>query len=311
MEGKKLSGIERDLVLQYLIDGNVPVTLTVENEQQKKSDTIQPLSSQVFPVALKAEHMKVSKNGTIQLENPPQSVVQFANKNVKVEFYFNRIGLYFYSLVKESASGLTLEIPAEIDRIQDVYEEKKYDFSALLYFECGNKKDININCVPSDTIPLFKRPVWKDIPLNNQKIAKDYLETFVNEAKLEKNVGNGIQLIPVCNYLTQDETTKMEAVQGRIKPLTILYVDHERIVFGFENENQTTKFMQNQEYGLKISFSINNGPITSRDIFVTCIVNKMYSDTNNTRTCVDLRYTTIQEEDLRYLYEKATSNLFI
>lgn len=311
MEGKKLSGIERDLVLQYLIDGNVPVTLTVENNESKKADKIQPLSSQVFPVALKAEHMKVSKNGTIQLENPPQSVKQFANKNVKVEFYFNRIGLFFYSLVKESKKGLTLEIPGEIDRIQDVYEEKTYDFSALLYFECGNKKDININCVPSENIPLFTRPVWKDIPLENQKTAKEYLENFVNEAKQEKNVGNGIQLIPVCNYLTQKDNNKMEAVQGRIKPLTILYVDHERIVFGFENENQSTNFQQNQEYGLKISFSINKGPLKSRDIFVTSIVNKVYKDKENTRTCVDLRYTTIQEEDLRYLYEKATSNLFI
>ena len=28
MEHDKLTGIERELVLQYLIDGNVPVTLT-------------------------------------------------------------------------------------------------------------------------------------------------------------------------------------------------------------------------------------------------------------------------------------------
>ena len=34
MEKTKLSGIERELVLQYLIDGNVPVTITpVENSK--------------------------------------------------------------------------------------------------------------------------------------------------------------------------------------------------------------------------------------------------------------------------------------
>lgn len=311
MDENKLSGIERDLVLQYLIDGNVPVTLTLLENENKQTDTIQPLPSQIFPIALKADHMTVCKNGTIQLKNPPQSVVQFANKVVKVEFYFNRIGLYFNSLVKETKKGLSLEIPKEIDRIQDVVEEKSYDFSALLYFECGNKKDLNISCVPFEHAPLFTRPAWKEIPLENQKSAKEYLEKFVAEAKMEKNAGNGIQLIPVCNYLTLVPDSKLEAVQGRVKPLNILYVDHERIVFGFENENNTTKFEVNQEYGLKMSFSIKNGPITSRDIFVTSIVNKLYVNDDGTRTCVDFKYTTIQEEDLRYLYEKATSSLFI
>lgn len=311
MNNNKLSGIERDLVLQYLIDGNVPVTLTLINTEEQEGDKIKPLSSQIFPIALKADHMTVCKNGTIQLKNPPQSVVQFANKTVKVEFYFNRIGLYFNSLVKETKKGLSLEIPKEIDRIQDVIEEKSYDFSALLYFECGNKKDINISCVPCDYSPLFTRPAWKEIPLENQQKAKDYLEKFVAQAKAEKNAGNGIQLIPVCNFLTMKSDAKLEAIQGRAKPLNILYVDHERIVFGFENENQINKFEINQEYGLKMSFSLKKGPIISRDIFVTSIVNKLYSNEDGTKTCIDFKYTTIQEEDLRYLYEKATSSLFI
>lgn len=309
MTSNQLSGIERDLVLQYLIDGNVPVTLTLLNDEPAESNKIQPITSQIFPIALKADHMKVQKNGTIQLTNPPQSVIQFANKKVKVEFYFNRIGLFFTSLVKETKKGLSLQIPASIDRIQDVVEEKTYDFSALLYFECGNKKDINISCIPYDEFPLFTRPVWKDIPLENQQKAKDYLEKFVDAAKKEKNVGNGIQLIPICHYLTSGDNTKIQAMKGRVNPLSILYIDHERIVFGYENQNY--KFSENQEYGLKMSFSLKNGPITSRDIFVTCVVNKVYQNDQKERSCVDLRYTTIQEEDLRYLFEKATSNLFI
>ena len=309
MAENKLSGIERDLVLQYLIDGNVPVTLTLLTDEVKSSDEIQPVSSQIFPIALKADNMTVQKNGTIVLKNPPQSVIQFAKKKVKVEFYFNRIGLYFISLVKESKKGLTLEIPKEIDRIQDVVEEKQYDFSACLYFECANKKDINFNCVPVDICPLFTRPAWKEIPLENQQKAKSYLEQFVNEAKQEKNVGNGIQLIPVCNFLTNVDSSKVQAMQGRVNPLSILYVDHERIVLGYEDANYN--FTNAQEYGLKMSFSIKNGPITSRDIFVTSVVNKIYSNEEKNRTCVDFKYTTIQEEDLRYLYEKATSNLFI
>ena len=83
---EKLSGIERELVLQYLMDGNVPVTLTPVNEENasKEDEKIHSLASQIFPVALKPEHIKVQKNGKIHLENPPQSVVGFAGKNVRV-----------------------------------------------------------------------------------------------------------------------------------------------------------------------------------------------------------------------------------
>ena len=46
MEKTKLSGIERELVLQYLIDGNVPVTITpVENSSAESDGKIHPLNS--------------------------------------------------------------------------------------------------------------------------------------------------------------------------------------------------------------------------------------------------------------------------
>ena len=307
MEQKSLSGIERELVLQYLIDGNVPVTLTPIDAAEDE-EVIKSLTSQIFPVALKGEHLNVQKSGEILLENPPQSVINFANKTVKVEFYFNRVGLFFVSEVKETEKGLSLSIPEEIERILDVEDNKKYDFSALIYFECNSRKELNLKCVPTDDIELFCRPAWKIIPLENQKMAKELLETFVEQAKLEKNAGNGLQLIPVCKYLTANKPVQMEAMQNRQKPLSILFVDHERLVLGMESTECT--FFANEEYGIKLSFSINNGPILSRDIFVTSKVNKIYRSENGKLACVDLKYTTMQEEDMRFLYEKATSTLF-
>lgn len=307
MNNDKLTGIERELVLQYLIDGNVPVTLTpIEQSKQKdNSDTIHSVPSQIFPVAIKGENVKASKSGQIFLENVPQSAINFKSKLVKVEFYFNRVGLFFESIVKESKEGFTLELPNEISRIQDVEEEQLYDFSAVLYFDFKNKKDINTKCVPSKIVQLFERPVWKSIPLENQQNAKKLLEKFVDEAKIQKNIGNGLSLIPVCNYLTY-ENHQFESLENRVKPFEILYVDHERIVLGFESEND---FVEKDEYGLKFIFSVKKGPILSRDIFVTAYINKIY--THNSKKCVDFVYTTIQEEDLRFLYEKATKNLFI
>lgn len=310
MSDSKLTGIERQLVVQYLIDGNVPVTITpIEEKSELSSEEVRPLTSQVFPLAIKAENLTIKKNGTIILENPGKSVKNLLNKNVKVEFYFNRVGLYFNSRVIEKKDVYSLSIPAEILRIQDIVEEKHYDFSALFYYECKTGKDLNLTCIPWEKTQLFCRPAWKSIPLENQKKAKSLLEEYVNQAKLEKNAGNGIQLIPVCNYLTFEEPVKIESLQDRIKPLNILYVDHERIVIGLDSINHV--FVLNDEYGLKLSFSLKSGPIVTRDIFVTCLVNKIYRIEKENKICVDFRYTSLQEEDLRFIYEKATKSLFI
>ena len=251
MKNEKLTGIERELVLQYLIDGNVPVTVTpVESEND--ADTIHSVPSQIFPVVIKGENVKVSKSGEISLKNLPESAVSFKSKNVKVEFYFNRVGVFFESKISETSEGYTIELPKEISRIQDVEEEHLYDFSSVIYFDFNNKKDLNIKCVPAKIVELFERPVWKSIPLENQKKAKDLLEKFVEEAKVQKNAGNGLLLIPVCNYLTF-ENTQFESIENRQKPVEILYVDHERIVVGFD---QNEDFVQNEEFGIKLIFSL-------------------------------------------------------
>ena len=311
MEQKSLTGIERTLVVQYLTDGNVPVTLTPIEENLNGDEIIHSLTSQIFPLAIKGENVQISKKGEIILENPPETVRRFINKAVRVEFYFNRVGLYFISKVEENDDNenLSISIPPVIDRIIDNLEEKKYDFSALIYFECKTRKELNIKCVPDSQIELFVRPAWKIIPLENQKAAKALLEDFIDEAKVEKNAGNGIQLVPVCKYLTEKKQEGLEAIQDRPEELSILFVDHERLVLGMTSKACT--FFKNEEYGIKLIFSIKKGPILTRDIFVTGLVNKIYRSKDGSLSCVDFKYTTMQEEDLRFLYEKATSTLFI
>ena len=313
MEHDKLTGIERELVLQYLIDGNVPVTLTpveepISDNDDDKEIEIRSLTSQIFPVAIKGEHMTVKKDGVIVLENPPQSIKSFANKQVKVEFYFNHVGLYFITKVAATKTELTISIPDQIERIADVEEDSDYDFSSVIYFDCKSRRDLNLKCIPAEGVELFVRPVWKIISLDYQKKAKALLEQFVEQAKQEKNAGNGLQLIPVCKYLSEPHPAGLEAMETRVKPFSILFVDHERLVVGMETTNCT--FFENEEYGIKLSFSIKRGPILTRDIFVTSLVNKIYRSADGLYSCVDFRYTTLQEEDLRFLYEKATSTLF-
>ena len=61
METSKLTGIERELVLQYLIDGNVPVTVTPIDEDESDGDDekVKPATAALFPIAIKAEQLKV------------------------------------------------------------------------------------------------------------------------------------------------------------------------------------------------------------------------------------------------------------
>mgnify|MGYP007069931327 CR=1 FL=1 len=305
-----LSGIERELVIQYLIDGNVPVTLTpVGQDESERDDVIHSLPSQIFPIAIKGENLKVAKSGKILLENPPQSVISFEGKKVKVEFYFNRVGLFFISELSHTSKGFFIAVPKEIERIVDIEDHVDYDFSAVIYFDCKTQRDLNTLCIPHKEIELFTRPAWKIIKLEKQQLAKELLEEFVEAAKTEKNVGNGIQLIPICKYLSESEVVTILAMEGRQLPLNILYVDHDRLVLGLETKNCT--YFLNDEYGIKMSFSIKNSPILSRDIFVMGTVNKIYRSFDGNFSAVDFKYTNIQEEDLRFLYEKATSTLFI
>lgn len=322
MENQTLTGIERQLVLQYLMDGNVPVTITpiLNDSGSKTSEAVHPVDSQIFPVAIKPEKITVKKDGKIYLENPPEALISNASK-LKVEFYFNRVGLYFttdyeYETSSDSSKKLVIFLPEVLNRIKDVEEKIDYAFSADLYFDVNGKKELNEKCIPWNEEELFERPMWKSIPLENQKTAKEYLEKFVQETKTGKIIGNGLQLIPICNFLTFDEDKKISDIADRRKNINILYVDHERIVLGlpdnFENTaSETSSYVENAEYGLKLSFSIKNSPILSRDIFVTFRINKIYTAGQNSRKCLDCIYTSIQEEDIRYLYEKTTSRLFI
>lgn len=312
MESKTLSGIERELVLQYLIDGNVPVTVTpFEDDGNAEPDDdgkIHPLSSAVFPVAIKAEKISVLKEGIILLMNVPKNVENFLGKKVKVEFYFNSVGLFFTTEMKKASSGPALVIPKEISRIEDVPVEQKYDFSAKLY--TSENEDSSVSCVPASGFRFFSRPAWNTIKLENQQEAKKYLESFVKEAKKSGKAGNGIQLVNICRYMVEEKPETVEAVQGRMKPFDILFLNHERFVFGFE-KNRSFQIKSGNEYMIKISFALRSSSAITRDIQVHIRADSVYKKSDGKKICADCTFTDLKEEDVRFLYEKATSLLFI
>ncbi len=310
MEKKPLTGIERELVLRYLLDGNVPVTITPFSDKENDSDNIKNFDSAVVPVAFKAEDISVLKEGIILLKDAPESISKCVDNPVKVEFYFNRVGLYFVTMLKSVSSGLALVIPAEINRIPDVYVNKKYDFTAQLIVSVSNEGSTRFLCVPAEGFELFTRPIWSSIELEYQRQAKKLLEEYVKEAKIKQKTGNGLRLINICRYMVTPKIEKIEAVQGRVKPFDILFVNHERIVLGFE-KNAAFELSENAEYPVEIHFALKDTPSVVRKIFVTCKVDNLFKNDDGTRLAADCVYTMLQEEDCRFLYEKATSSLFI
>lgn len=311
MEKNTLSGIERELVLKYLIDGNVPVTVTpVESISSTDVDEIHSLFSEVFSVAIPSKNISVLKEGIILLTNPPEKISAFEGKKVKVEFYFNRLGLFFITEMKKVSSGPALVIPQTIYRIEDIPVEQKYDFSAKLYYSLDSSKQNCLDCVPAMGFELFSRPVWSSIELELQQKAKKLLEDFVVQARKNGKAGNGVHLINICRYMVEEHVEPIEAVQGRLCPLDILFINHERIVLASEIK-EAFSIQEGSEYPLEMNFVLKDSPSVSRKIFVTCKADSVFYSEDKKIFAADCSYTSLQEEDCRFLYEKATKSLFV
>lgn len=317
-EEKELTGIERELVLQYLRDDNVPVTVSLESKpQQIDSDLVEGKNQgpsadsrvsygAIFPVAIKSQQMKVLDQGIILLQSGDRTidnvVQQFLGKQVKVQFYFNRLGLYFITEMKNYSGGLAIVVPKSIKRIPDVQISHNFDFTAKLsYFNDDSKIDINCSIVPS--FPLFIEPKWGHIALENQLEAKNILMDAVNQSKagIGAPIGNGVHLFPVCNFLTCQNVEENSAVEGRKVPLTVIYIDHSKIVFA-AHKNSSDFLMKDSEYDLQLEFTFKENSLLKRKISIKCIVTNEYA--KNLKKCYVAEYSTIKTEDERFLYER-------
>ena len=203
--------------------------------------------------------------------------------------------------MKKVSSGLAIVIPAVIHRVTEEIEIKPHPFTAMLYYALGTDGgDLHIDCQFDTAYPLFSQPKWSDVDESDAQTAKKYLEKAVETTKSSgTSIGNRLILIPVCRYLahTNEESA---AVQGKIIPPTVLYIDHERIAFG--TDKKTIAFSQGAEYALKMGFPLPK-PLKEREVYVTCVTEQLFPDDNGEKICAVCKYTSIKEEDVRYLYD--------
>lgn len=321
-----LTDIERTLVLQYLRDANVPVTLSpvaaVLDGATSGADR-----AAVFPVVARgAESGAGALPDVIELQNPTEAVSAYAGQAMRVEFYFNKMGLTFTTEMTSRDGRLCMSIPSVIEHITDHAVRRDVDFSCNIYYSCSNNAKVNFECLSDESYTLFERPVWKDIPTEHQWKAKTYLERFAASARTSGAYNNGLFLIPICHYLT-DLPLHLSSVEGRLEPFTALYIDHERLVFGCGNGN--LPLVTGAEYAVKMSFAIRKETALTREVFATMRLGSVYGEdaamsgspsapragnaaiyAGGERLCADCLFTSLKEEDRRFLYEKATKKVF-
>lgn len=318
-EEKELTRIERELVLQYLRDDNVPVTVTLEEKpgaaETEVSGNVAPVPSKearlpasvLFPVAIPAEQMTVLDQGIILLKNTgatSRTVQVFLGKTVRVQFYFNHLGLYFVTVMKECSKGLALVVPASIYRMHETPSAPDYLFVGTISFLSHDGVPVKLSCVPRADYPLFVRPSWGDIATENQQAAKALLERFVAQERSEngEGFGNGLHLFSVCRYLVEPPVHEPYALDGAVQPLEMIYVDEQKIVLASAKSDLELEFSVDYQFDLVCTLQAHS--LLKRTVRIVCTVERSYTDGERPATCVLCRYLAVQKEDERFLYER-------
>lgn len=107
-----------------------------------------------------------------------------------------------------------------------------------------------------------------------------------------------IALLPVCRFLSRDRIVP-QAVQGRILPLTLLFINDYYVVVGMPGGNQP--FRKGEEYAADIMVSL---PVGKRIISVTLALARIFKSESGNSSCALMRYVVLEEEDRRFIYEK-------
>lgn len=321
-EEKELTRIERELVLQYLRDDNVPLTVTLEEKPEQSDASLvdsrtdipekerRVPASAIFPVAIPSEQIDVLKQGIILLKNPARTVQPFLGKQVRVQFYFNHLGLYFITEMKDCSQGLAIVVPSSIKRIPDPVIKKEYNLTGTVSFKTENST-VNLDCIPLGGYELFSAPKWSDVMEQNQREAKSLLEKFVSEIKSGEAapIGNGLQLLSIVRYLTENVVRVAESVQGRAMPFNMIFIDDKRVVLA--GGEGTENLAEGTEYKLELMFVLADNKLLKRKVTVDCSVENIYRNENHAELkCISLKYNNLKKEDYRFLYERITGEKY-
>lgn len=295
MAERQLTGLERELVLQYLRDDNVPVTIT----ESERSGTE---GAAVFPVAVKSQQLNVLDKGVVLLRDVPDAIAAFVGKSIRVQFYFNKLGIYFHTEMRRRDSHIYIVVPGTILVAEDRGRQPESRLRAILRFPGEENSGFQIEAFPAPGFEVFGIPQWGAIELEHQKEAKEYIEDFVRE---EPESGKGVHHIAISRYFVQGAAASDAG--GRPMPMDILFVDSGKIVFA--RRGSPLELRHGEKCSLQLS--LPGAPaLPPRTIITTCTVGKLYSSKDSAARCAVCNLDNLKEEDARFLYEKSTGNIF-
>ncbi|MCR4821584.1 MAG: hypothetical protein K5873_01775 [Treponema sp.] len=273
MGKNELTGIERKLVLDYLMDGNPSLWLIPIEEDLNSS----PGNKELSKYLIQKENVRV-KGEVIFFENLPGQKWIHDEEKVMVQFYFNRLGLYFLSKIQLSSSAFSLTIPSTIYKIEDKIENERNPFSATLYYEAAGiegkslSRKTEVNCIFDPRFPLFQK--------------NDRTEVM-------------------NRYLLENAPEESESISGRMHPPSIIYIDGQSLVFAARKADMT--MITGARYSLLLTFPLS-GPVKSRKVSLSFIIEEMFESYGRERLCALGKISSIQEEDLRFITDKFSSS---
>lgn len=107
-----------------------------------------------------------------------------------------------------------------------------------------------------------------------------------------------VSLLPVCRFLGKDKIVP-QAVQGRVPPLSLLFINDYYVVVGISGGKMP--FKKGEEYNADIVVSL---PVGSRIVSVTLALARIFTSESGNSSCALMRYVVLEEEDRRFIYEK-------
>ncbi len=269
-----LTRFERDMVISSLIS-------------EPSKILISPIADESKTATLNQTDYQIIKNQIIYFKKLDTDIFFSDTMPVKVFFYYKGRGLFFVTNFSFIKSGYALVIPQIINKQPDAYEKRNKGIKAIIYFSANQK--LNIDCFPLDSYPLFDYKICPD--LEKQK--------FISDTRTIKSVE--------CFFT--DKPVLRRAVEGRIDPLSILFLTDKEIVFGSSSNDMPLQ--HNVEYGIEIQIPHE---VFTRTIYATIRVKKIIGDTEDistmSRTAALCAFTQIKAEDSRFLYEKLYSEHF-
>ncbi|MBQ9538218.1 MAG: hypothetical protein IJU95_03020 [Treponema sp.] len=292
-EEGELNEMERNMVLQYVKSQDPQMTVALEQGSVDSGD------SPVFPIGIPGAKLSVFPNGAFVFDYSIRALEPFVDKKVRVQFYYNHLGLHFTSLLQRTQQGYAVVVPLKLHRIGEVKSYSKDDFRAVVSYTVNGRQAVELPCVPDKEFDLFSRPSWKSVESYMHSAVQQYYERFAYD--LSPREGEDISyLISVCRYITRPQET--ESVEGTAKPYDIIYIDTSRIILGSRG-GEASLLKISSAYRIVFEFGVFANDFFKRVIRIDISVSDIYSGKDGQK-CFVCIFSGMKAEDERFLYEK-------